>query len=441
MLFRLPLPRRDFVRWEWCAVRAELVDLRVGSEKLGGVVWANEPAASYEESLLEVATIRARLDAAECEILAAYDASKEYKATGDTSAAARISHLTRTRKGGVDRRCRLGRALRAMPHTKAAFETGQIGLDHVDVLANANRPALAVRFAIDEELLVGYALALPFGEFRRQVNVWVDVIAPDDAEQRALSQHEARDAHSSSTFERMGRVDAWLDPMGFHEFDTELDRRYQILWEQDWADARARLGDHATSRDLGRTAGQRRADALVAMARASAAHGSAGAAPNLGTTVVCDHDTHLTAWARLLAELDGQDPDQFPYPLQRRCAFADGTPVTPYQALFTSITGWLNTLVLDENGYPLSFGRERRWFTRPQARASKIAFPVCKHETCTIDSPHCEIDHILAAIDGGNTDSTNAQPLCKAHNLWKEHVRARDRRRGVSPPPDREPPP
>ncbi len=414
-------------------MRAQLVHLRESTEKLGGVTWANEPVATLEEAILEVAADRARLDAIECALLAAYDSSKEWKATGGSSAAARIAWLTHSRKSDVDRRCRLGRQLRTMPHTVAAFELGSITLDHVDILAKANLPSLAVRFAHDEELLVGWARDLTYGEFCQQVSRWRDIADPDDAERRALSQFEAREAHSSATFEGMGRLDAWLDRMGFHEFDTELDRHYQRLWEADWADARARLGDKATSRDLGRTTAQRRADALVEMARASRAHGGKGAEPNLGTTIVCDHDTYLTVWARIIAEINGQDPNAYPYPLQRRCEFADGTPITPEQALFASITGWLNTLVTDPNGYPLSYGRERRWFSRPQRRAAQIAFPVCKQPSCAIRSVHCEIDHILAWIDGGLTDSTNADPQCKPHNLWKEHITARERRRRPTP--------
>ena len=414
-------------------MRAELVHLRESTEKLRTVTWANEPVATLEDVVVEVASVRAMLDSIECEALAAYDASKEYKATGDTSAAARIAWLTHSRKSAVERRCRLGRQLRSMPHTVAAFELGEIGLDHVDTLAKANLPSLAVRFAQDEELLVGYARELPYDEFWRKVSNWRDAVAPADAEERALSQFEAREAHSSATFEGMGRVDAWLDRIGFHEFDAELRRQEKRLWEQDWAEARARLGDKATKRDLGRTAAQRRADALVEMARASAAHGGVGTEPNLGVTMVVDPDTYQTVWARIVAEINGEDPNRYPYPLQRRCEFADGTPVTPEQVLFTSLTGWMNALVTDPDGYPVSHGRERRWFSGPPRRAAQIAFPVCDHPSCTIRSPHCEVDHILAWIDDGLTDSVNAKPMCKAHNLWKEHVTARRRRRRPTP--------
>ena len=50
---------------------------------------------------------------------------------------------------------------------------------------------------------------------------------------------------------------------------------------------------------------------------------------------------------------------------------------------------------------------------------------------CDTPSRFCEIDHLLAWIDGGRTDPDNADPKCKRHNLWKErHDRRKRRRQG-----------
>ena len=61
------------------------------------------------------------------------------------------------------------------------------------------------------------------------------------------------------------RVDAWLDAIGGTEFLAELHRIEKEMFEADWAEARARVGDRATAADLRRTAVQRRADAMVAL--------------------------------------------------------------------------------------------------------------------------------------------------------------------------------
>jgi threonyl-tRNA synthetase len=45
------------------------------------------------------------------------------------------------------------------------------------------------------------------------------------------------------------------------------------------------------------------------MARASAAHGGVGTEPNLGVTMVVDPDTYQTVWARIVAEINGEERD------------------------------------------------------------------------------------------------------------------------------------
>ncbi|MCB1017940.1 MAG: HNH endonuclease, partial [Acidimicrobiales bacterium] len=178
--------------------------------------------------------------------------------------------------------------------------------------------------------------------------------------------------------------------------------------------------------DLERTPGQRRHDALAAMADASRSHDGVAAESSLGTTIVCDHATYLVALARILAALRGDDPDRYRYPFERRCEFADGTPVTPEQAVWASIAGWIAVLAVDERGHPLNYSRRRRFFTGAQRDAAIVAFPTCDDPTCPIRSVHCQIDHLLEWIDGGPTDAANGRPLCRGHNLWKEHQRARN---------------
>ena len=224
----------------------------------------------------------------------------------------------------------------------------------------------------------------------------------------------------------MVRIDAWLDAIGGTEFLAELRRLEKELFEADWADARARLGDAATVHDLERTPAQRRHDALANMAEASREHAGVAAESSLGTTIVCDHATYLVALARILAAMRGEDPNQYRYPFERRCEFADGTPVTPEQAVWTSIAGWIAVLAVDENGHPLNYSRHRRFFAGPQRDAAMLAFPTCDDPTCSIRSIHCQMDHLLEWIDGGLTDTANGHPLCRGHNLWKEHQRVKN---------------
>ena len=407
-------------------MRAELVDLRVAIEKARTVVWANEPASTLEDSVVAISEVRAMLDAAEIEALGAYDAAKEWKATSALSAASRIAYLTNRPLDDVRWRAGLARKLRTMPHTLSAFELGEISIDHVQHLCRVNLKALAADFARDEEMLVDKARRLRFDEFAVEVRRWREVVDPEGTEKRALSNYEERHLHASESFEGMGRLDGWMEPFSYHALKSELDRHYQLLLDAEWADACARLGDSATVNDLERTPAQRRHDALANMAEASREHGGVAAESSLGTTIVCDQPTYLVALARILARITGEDPDKYRYPFQRRCEFADGTHATTEQAVWASIAGWIEVLALDANGHALNFSKTRRFFTGRQRDATKLAFPVCDHTSCSIRSVHCEIDHLLEWTDGGLTDTANGRPLCKGHNLWKEHQRAKN---------------
>ncbi len=412
---------------------AELSNYLEALEKLRTVVWANQPASVHGDHAVALVQAGSIVDAITIEAVGALDASKEHKACGDFSAADHLARRCRVRHQSVARLVKVARKLRAMPHTQAAFAAGDISLDHVETLARANSLRLAELFARDEELLVGYARTRTFHGFATEVKIWTAIVAPEDAEERAARHDDERTVHLSESFEGQGRLDGWLSRDGYHEVRAELDRHYQRLLDQDWAEARSRLGDAATALDLARTPGQRRHDALREMARSSKAHAGIGAEPSVGTTIVCDHDTYLTALARILAELRGGDPTQFPYPLQRRCEWVNGDPATPEQAVWASIAGWFDVLAVDENGIPLNYSDRRRFAVGRQRDAAIIAFPTCEDDGCDIRSVHCEIDHLLAWIDGGLTDIANLRPRCKGHNLWKEWVTAQLRRRRTRP--------
>jgi len=65
-------------------------------------------------------------------------------------------------------------------------------------------------------------------------------------------------------------------------------------WRSDWADARQRLGNNASQSDLARTQAQRRADAMMAMARASVSRDPDLARPSASSVcvdILLDHQT------------------------------------------------------------------------------------------------------------------------------------------------------
>jgi Domain of unknown function (DUF222) len=153
---------------------------------------------------------------------------------------------------------RLGRRLRAMPTTAQALADGEIGVAHAQRLAALAAGPTAAAFPDDEALLVGHARSLGWADFWRTTQYWRDVAAPDTPEDEAASDHAARRVHLSEGLRGTGLLDGLLTATGRATVAGALDRLESELFEADWADARARLGDTATPSDLRRTPAQRR---------------------------------------------------------------------------------------------------------------------------------------------------------------------------------------
>ncbi|MGH9085229.1 MAG: hypothetical protein ACRDYW_07220, partial [Acidimicrobiales bacterium] len=198
------------------------------------------------------------------------DVSRAWVAEGARSASAWLGwrgHLPTATSGTV---LRCARQLRSLPAAERALLDGRITIDHIRLLAAAQRTDPDA-YAADEQRLVELATELLFSRFEVVIRYWRQHQDPDSAEDDAADRRAARRLHCSATFEDMVVLDALLDPLTGAIVARELERLERELFEADWAEARERLGDAASAADLGRTPAQRRADALRVMAERSAA--------------------------------------------------------------------------------------------------------------------------------------------------------------------------
>ena len=258
---------------------AALAECERAAARLAAARWAGRPGAALGDALLGVDRIERMVAAAKVALVGAFDASGQYRLDQHPTVATWLGAKVKADPKRVNHQRFVARRLRTMPLTERAFERGTIGFEHAAVLARANVPQVAVAFAEAERELVAAARELDFGEFCVVVDRWLDYVLPERAEKRARDQEARRAASASRTWEGMVRVDAWLDAIGGTEFLAELHRLEKELFAADWAEARARVGDRATAADLRRTAVQRRADAMVEMARRSATCDTPGRPP------------------------------------------------------------------------------------------------------------------------------------------------------------------
>ena len=347
-----------------------------------------------------------RLEAAVCRASACFDAGGEWRADGARTAGAWIATRRRMPMSSARRRVQLGRALRHLPAVEEAWLAGDIGVAQVALVADARSDATEDALARDEAMLVGQAGELQFRHFVRTLAYWTQLADPNGAEAAAAKIHDSRRLHLSSSWKGQWYLDGIFDAIGGEILAQELKRIEKELFEADWAEAKARVGDGVGVGDLGRTAAQRRADALVEMARRSAAVPEGARLPDPLFSVVVDYET-----------------------FQRTCELGRGSVVTP-----GSLVPWLDEasvqrVVFDGPSRVKNVGVRRRLFAGATRTSVQVRERECFHPYCDIPACECQVDHVVPWAEGGLTVDDNGRPACGFHN--------RERNR---PPPEPQPP-
>ena len=188
--------------------------------------------------------------------------------------------------------------------------------------------------------------------------------------------------------------DLVLDPVSGTIVSEALRRIEDELFAADWAEARRRKGEEATAIDLPRTASQRRADALVEMARRAGTAPRDGRRPEPLFTVLVGYES-------------------FAGPM---CELADGTLVTPGTLVDWLGEAWVERVVFDGPSRVIDVGVARRLFTGATRRAVEVRDRECFHDTCDQPAERCQIDHIEPWATGGRTVAANGRPACGFHN-------------------------
>ncbi len=367
---------------------------------------AGSEALSGAESIEVLHRCLARLEAVTTGATAAFEAGGAWQATGARTAAAWVSRRCGVPLGEAKRRTRLGRSLRHLPVAEAAWRAGQVHQAHVAALAGARTPTTEVALARDEALLVNQATSLRYDHFRRALAYWCQRADPDGVEEAARDLADRRGFHLSQSIGGLWLGDVVLDPIGGAVVSNQLGRIDKELFEADWAEARSRKGDAATVSDLARTPTQRRADALVEMARRAGTAPAGGRRPEPLFTVLVGYESFAG----------------------RICELADGTVVSPGQLVDWLDQAWIERVVFDGPSRVIDVGVARRLFSGATRRAVLVRDQECFHEFCDVPAEACQVDHIEPWAAGGATDQRNGRPACGHHN--------RGRHRPPDPPPE-----
>ena len=240
---------------------------------------------------------------------------------------------------------------------------------------------------------MGSADGLLFSQFERVIAYWCQLAAPDDTETKARRRYEDRRAHCSRTLHGTVILDAILDPVTGEIVLRELERIEQVLFDDDLAQARQRLGPNPPLSALCRTPAQRRADALGVMAERSAAKPPGAVEARVLVQVLTGHDT-----------------------VERICELSNGTVITPGEILPLLDRADIERIIFDGPSKIIDIGVRRRLFTGATRTAVQARDRRCVHPSCDIPAERCEIDHIQPYAAGGPTTQTNGACKCKYHH-------------------------
>lgn len=370
-----------------------------------------------------------RLEARRAAVTAELDRRRHGRADGFSSVVAWLRGVF----GWSNRQCRshlqLVRLIVAFPTVGDSLFEGDISIANAQAIARAwANPRVRDKFEEFLGQMLTEAARQEHDDFALYVDRFVMLADVDGAHRDREHSHQARTAHFTE-FQGQGTLLAqWGD------LDTEInreiyDRQVQAEWEADWALTVQQYGDDACADLMPRSDAQRRADAVSAIFRRAATTKASGTGDTSETSatkssrivkkLLIDWQNYqdLLAWAGLFPERN-RDPFEAADTLlaQWRCETGDGHLIDPVAVLRASLEQYVRFVVLDDEGVPIHWGRERRLFEGAARDAVMSLACRCTAPGCRVPSSRSDADHLQPWSAGGPTNPDNGGPRCSRHN-------------------------
>lgn len=336
----------------------------------------------------DAATVSARrARAAQLDAVHGVVSSGQWHSGGYRSPHAWLTTTTGEAPGACRITLHLAERIQHMPLVRERFAEGVLAESALRLLADTWHTGIDEVFARDEALLVRWALELAHRDFKLVLATWAMHADPDGSERTAQQQFDARRLHISEMLDGMGQLDGLLDP-----------EATKIVHEA------IRALAVKTDPDDARTPAQRRADALVSMAKQTLADmppvpGRKRNRPKLIATVAVDDLVNATGGG-LLDTNTG--PTALPIEAIRRLACDAG--------VHRLITGADSTI--------LDYGRQTRTVSDAQFDALTIRDHGCRFQGCPAPAGACDAHHSIHWADLGETDLDDLVLVCWYHHHW-----------------------
>lgn len=364
---------------------------------------------------LGIEQLRRQSEAAATAVADHLDQAQPFRDQGFFTAKAWMKHhlqLSGVEAHGRVQQARLRRSVQVWNH---ALGGGQVGVAQTRLMSRiASNPRIP-EAVLSEGVwrLMSDAMDVSYDEFERRALTWEALADPIGAATRAERAHERRAASIQQSPGGGWSLHATLNEVGGPEFLEIFSCYVDREFAGDWSEATTRLGEgNVDVAALRRTEAQRRADALLEMARAAAACPPDAKRPLPTVNFVIDATTAAAA-----ADDEPIDPSRYHEVISRTDR---GNRVDPAAIIGVSLWSLIRRVVVDAKGVAIDLGRTSRLFTGFAREAVMLLEPTCIWPGC--DQPHtwCHADHLTSWTTRGPTAPDNGAPLCPRHNYFKE---------------------
>lgn len=366
--------------------------------------------------LAEVEAIRRKVDAVGIDLLGASEAEGLHYGDGHSSAKVMARHVNLLAGAEASGRDKCRRMFVDLVEIADAYRAGTMGSAQVRLLgrvfANVRvRDAMVGRQA----RFLKDARRLSFPRFEQRVREWERLVDQDGAEPARDRTVENRNAQlTQNHFDLSWDLTGIFTAGDGAAMKETLDAYAKALFDADWAEAKARVGEGVCVAELGRTDAQRRADAL----RQIFADAVANRAGMVQASSVHNIVWSAEAYQEMVRRYAGAVPQPFD-PETFRCETTDGHKLDPTEAFADSVLNKIRRVVIDARGVVIDMGTARL-FTGLARYAAQLADSECYWPGCWVRASQCQIDHLHDHADGGRTNPGNGAPACGRHNRWKQ---------------------
>jgi hypothetical protein len=372
-------------------------------------------AATSESWAIGVEQLRRQATAAGIAVADHLDTTQPFRSLGYFTAKAWMKHRLQLSGAEAHGRVQEARLRRAVAVWNNALAGGQVGVAQTRLMAR-----IAANPRIDADVLargvwqlMADAMDVSYLEFERRALCFEALADPIGAAEKAERNRQRRTATMHQESDGSWRLHAAFDDVGGPEFLEIFCWYVDREFDKDWTDATNRLGDgNVDLTKLRRTEAQRRADALLEMARAAAACPPDRTRPLPTVNFLLDQTT-----AHAAADGDLLDPLRYRDVTARTDR---GHRVDPAGIIGVSLWAMIRRVITDTPGVVIELGRTSRLFTGYAREAVMLLELTCIWPGC--DQPHtwCHADHLTAWSTRGPTNPGNGAPLCPRHNHLKE---------------------